>query len=272
MYDVTDQRILWKGSRLPDPSAQTTSSMALTHEFEYFGPSADRTSVIRNGLLYPISGIFSGTYSISSSSGMLERIRCKDFALEFDHMSAPVVHGSCLYRAVGKGDAGDGKFLLQGTYNARTRKLHMARQYLCASDERAAMTISELKTRNIISFSVDTEDMPAAENGNINPCVIVDAPSIAHSLPSGPTSNEDSDPATVEIGQFEAGSMPTSITALNSTLPSSAYPTDVGCLYVPMTIFNNSISSAGFVESCSISETTQQSFIVSAEASVHSPS
>eukprot|EP01041_Mallomonas_annulata_P000730 gene730-1404_t len=158
-YDNINCCLLWKGSWLgsfagrPDPEEFAWSS----NEFEYSSPRIDHNhnnindgggsggvgGVHTDGLLHPVSGLYTGYYMMDNDgSGNLRKYLDKQYLVEFDVIkdtSPP------RYSVVGRGESDFGPFVLSGSYNTASRILEMSRQYVSETDDRARMSIGELR-------------------------------------------------------------------------------------------------------------------------------
>lgn len=144
--DTINNRLFWKGSWIGSYVGRPESQEFINNPnlFEYSGPEVDPNIIIsKEGYLHPISGYFGGYYLMDNDgSGKLETYDDKSYMIEFEHIndSSPP-----RYSVFGKGESDFGVFIVTGTYDAASRELEMARQYLEDTDERVTMSIAHLK-------------------------------------------------------------------------------------------------------------------------------
>lgn len=147
-YDDASQNLLWKGRWIGSfsgkPSAEEFNSGS--NEFYYTSSTVDRNKVVVNDsagldLLLPVSGMYKGYYMMENNEGESERYNDKEFAIEFESVAS----NTPVYNVIGKGDSEFGVFILNGTYDARSKVLDMCRQYIADSDIRTTMSIAHLK-------------------------------------------------------------------------------------------------------------------------------
>lgn len=119
-----------------------------SNAFEYSGEMLNiGVDLSAQGLLRPKSGYFKGYYMMDNNGkGELEKYLDNEYYMEFEEVGGLFPPR---YTVVGKGDSDFGTFVLTGTYNARTKELEMARQYISEDDERCNMSVSQLKSHII---------------------------------------------------------------------------------------------------------------------------
>ena len=145
-FNEENSCLLWKGSWLGSFTGKPNSEEFAwsSNEFEYSGECLTNIDDLYiQGLLRPKSGFFKGYYLMDNDgSGNLEKYLDTEYYVEFEEVRG--LHPP-RYTVIGKGESDFGTFVLTGTYNAGTRVLEMARQYISDDDERCAMNISQLK-------------------------------------------------------------------------------------------------------------------------------
>ena len=164
-FERNESRLVWRGYWLGKSDEGSVGSYTGPRsEFLYIGPKVHESLVLRNGLLYPVSGDFNGNYTMSlkmkdqmqdgeesvenaSRQETIQDFCDTEFTLEFDIILS--TDAVLKYSVVGRGCNEFGSFILRGNYNAVTRMLDIIKLYVTNEDERFHMTIAELKFHNV---------------------------------------------------------------------------------------------------------------------------
>jgi hypothetical protein len=152
-FDPAHSWLVWRGLWLPSFTGRPSMEEfgCSSYEFAYYGDPVSQWEVLPgpDGLLRPKSGYFRGYYMMDGEGAgegdggcVLEKYLDNQYYVEFEEVRGL---DPPRYTVVGKGDSDFGTFILTGTYNAGSRVLEMARQYISETDERRDMDIPQLK-------------------------------------------------------------------------------------------------------------------------------